>query len=335
MRRLGILVAFLTWLGTPLHAEVTKTILNQWTGRPDFITAITTNTIRAGSNVTVSSTSSGVTISATSSGSAGGGIVSPGTETWVNNFGMQMSTLTVTSMNSGSVLFSSTSGKLFQDNSTFFWDDSKQFLGIGTNSPNHTLHIRASPNTTPLRIAYDDDIYMDVTQGGAVFAMDVTGSSSFRLSNGTVGNSILVKSNGDNVLNEEGSAGFNRFIVNSGGVGFRAGDLSDTNYIDYKSGGVLSAFTASGVRPLSFGTNGIDTLFISGTQLVGIGTSTPATLLHISSGTFTIDGNVSPAITIVGSGAPPNSQALCLLSGSLGHCTTVVGVTGGCTCSVP
>ena len=41
------------------------------------------------------------------------------------------------------------------------------------------------------------------------------------------------------------------------------------------------------------------------------------------------------ALNFQGSSAPPDSQALCLLSGSLGHCTTAVGVTGGCTCSVP
>jgi len=50
--------------------------------------------------------------------------------------------------------------------------------------------------------------------------------------------------------------------------------------------------------------------------------------------TLSLNGT-SPAITINGSGAPPDSQALCLLTGQLGHCTTVVGSSGGCTCSVP
>lgn len=57
----------------------------------------------------------------------------------------------------------------------------------------------------------------------------------------------------------------------------------------------------------------------------GIGTSVPITKLHISSSTITIDGT----------GSPTNSQALCLLGGQLGHCTSAVGAGGGCTCSVP
>ena len=40
-------------------------------------------------------------------------------------------------------------------------------------------------------------------------------------------------------------------------------------------------------------------------------------------------------MTISATTAPPNSQALCLSSGQLGHCTSVVGVTGGCTCVAP
>ena len=44
---------------------------------------------------------------------------------------------------------------------------------------------------------------------------------------------------------------------------------------------------------------------------------------------------VSTNTFFTGGGAPANSQALCLLSGQLGHCTSVVGVAGGCTCVAP
>ena len=89
---------------------------------------------------------------------------------------------------------------------------------------------------------------------------------------------------------------------------------------------LMFGFVASGVERMRIkSTNGN----------VGIGTTSPATKLHMSSGTFTIDGNVSPAMTVKGSGAPPDGYALCLSGGSLGHCTTIVGVGGACTCSVP
>ncbi len=40
-------------------------------------------------------------------------------------------------------------------------------------------------------------------------------------------------------------------------------------------------------------------------------------------------------MSISGTNAPPNAQALCLSSGQLGHCTSVVGISGGCTCVAP
>ncbi len=48
---------------------------------------------------------------------------------------------TITSATSGSVLFAGTSGVLAQDNSNFFWDDSNNRLGIGTNTPSTTLNV--------------------------------------------------------------------------------------------------------------------------------------------------------------------------------------------------
>jgi hypothetical protein len=56
---------------------------------------------------------------------------------------------------------------------------------------------------------------------------------------------------------------------------------------------------------------------------VGIGTASPATKLHLSSGTITIDGT----------GSPTTGGALCLnASGAMSKCTTVVDVSGNCTC---
>lgn len=91
----------------------------------------------------------------------------------------------------------------------------------------------------------------------------------------------------------------------------------------------------SGANPIVFSTNSLERMAIKSSGNVGINTDLPSTLLHMSSGTFTIDGNTSPAITIKGSGAPPDSMTLCLVNGALGHCTSVVSISGGCTCTVP
>lgn len=56
---------------------------------------------------------------------------------------------------------------------------------------------------------------------------------------------------------------------------------------------------------------------------VGIGTTVPATKLHLSSGTITIDGT----------GAPATGGALCLnASGAMSKCTTAPDASGNCTC---
>lgn len=49
---------------------------------------------------------------------------------------------TITGATQGSVLFTGASSVLAQDNSNLFFDDSNNRLGIGTNSPSHTLHVR-------------------------------------------------------------------------------------------------------------------------------------------------------------------------------------------------
>lgn len=48
------------------------------------------------------------------------------------------------SLTQGSVLFSGPSGVVTQDNTNFFWDDTNNYLGIGTTSPARPLHISAA-----------------------------------------------------------------------------------------------------------------------------------------------------------------------------------------------
>lgn len=54
-----------------------------------------------------------------------------------------------------------------------------------------------------------------------------------------------------------------------------------------------------------------------------------------SSGDETVTIYSTSGDFFTGTGAPPDDKALCLSGGQLGHCTSVVGVTGGCTCVAP
>jgi hypothetical protein len=62
---------------------------------------------------------------------------------WRNVYGVNgnFSTLTVSGLTQGSVIFAGTGGALSEDNSHFFWDDANNRLGIGTSLPSATLHV--------------------------------------------------------------------------------------------------------------------------------------------------------------------------------------------------
>ena len=64
----------------------------------------------------------------------------------------------------GSVVFAGGSGVYTQDNANLFWDDTNNFLGVGTASPGVRLHTRYSSNTGP-------GVYVDDTtpQNGQTF----------------------------------------------------------------------------------------------------------------------------------------------------------------------
>jgi hypothetical protein len=141
------------------------------------------------------------------------------------------------------------------------------------------------------------------------------------------GGSVTIGGN-NAALGVAGTITANSFVLN--GVNVSTGAwIANTSTLQQGATFYVSSGTVAG----PFTVNGSTAAFLNGN--VGIGTSAPTTKLHISSGTVTIDGNVSPALTIKGSGAPPDSTPLCLLNGQLGHCTISL-VTGTCvTCSVP
>lgn len=72
----------------------------------------------------------------------------------------------------------------------------------------------------------------------------------------------------------------------------------------------------------------------------GIFTNTDNTFTTVSAtnngnaAALTLTGVVK-VLAVAGTGAPPNSFALCFLGGVLGHCSSAVGAGGGCTCSTP
>jgi hypothetical protein len=55
--------------------------------------------------------------------------------------------LTLSELTKGSVLFAGTGGRIFQDNTNFFFDNSNDRLGVGVNDPSTTLEIMSAGGT--------------------------------------------------------------------------------------------------------------------------------------------------------------------------------------------
>lgn len=72
----------------------------------------------------------------------------PGATIDVTGTVLVSSTLTLTPITAGSILFAGTAGLVSQDNSNLFWDDTNNRLGLGTASPSCNLDIFSNSGTT-------------------------------------------------------------------------------------------------------------------------------------------------------------------------------------------
>lgn len=99
--------------------------------------------------------------------------------------------------------------------------------------------------------------------------------------------------------------------------GGKIGTISVGYGSNYKQDMVFYTNTGAAANDLS------EKVRITNAGRVGVGTSSPASKLEISSGT----------ITMIGTGAPTSGGALCLnASKQISKCTTAVDASGNCTC---
>jgi hypothetical protein len=116
---------------------------------------------------------------------------------WRNVYGvngdfstLRVSTLTVSGLTPGSVIFAGTGGALSQDNANFFWNNVTKQLGIGTNEPEARLHVVGTGRF---------DGQLTVTTGGAAITGDLTVDGNVEVTHDllvsntlNVGNGIVV-----------------------------------------------------------------------------------------------------------------------------------------------
>jgi len=100
---------------------------------------------------------------------------------------------------SGSVVFAGSSGELIQDNTALFWNDTNNYLGVGTLSPSATLDIGGGVINSPIDGINDLLIAGDLEVDGSIYgniagAINGSGDENYLtkwLTNGTIAQSII------------------------------------------------------------------------------------------------------------------------------------------------
>ena len=200
---------------------------------------------------------------------------------------------TVTGATQGSVLFAGASSVLAQDNANLFFDDSNNRLGVGTNNPSVLLHIQENSLDEIVRIESTD------ATAGANSAPDVVIKSPKQAANDYLGS--LWWYGNDDGGNAEAYARIGVILddptdgVESGAMFLQSdveGSLRTMLYLEgYTTGGagqVVTNYNAKNVnfRTLNLGTSsggpgGYGIAHNASNGRIGIGTSSPSSLLHL------------------------------------------------------
>lgn len=200
---------------------------------------------------------------------------------------------TISGATQGSVLFAGASGVLAQDNANLFFDDSNNRLGVGTDNPSVLLHIQENSLDEILRIESTD------ATAGSNSAPDVVIKSPKQAANDYLGS--LWWYGNDDGGNAEAYARIGVILddptdgAESGAMFIQSdveGSLRTMLYLEgYTTGGtgqVVTNYNAKNInfRTLNLGTSGggpggYGIVHNASNGRVGIGTSSPSSLLHL------------------------------------------------------
>jgi len=159
------------------------------------------------------------------------------TQTWDFNVEGYLTAQSTASLTTGSVMFANSVGKITQDNSNFFWDDTNNRLGIGTASPDYPLSIQTDTAANSLKILArsggDTSIswnslnnatqYAHIDIGASYFqifasnsqAMQFYTGGSARLTIASTGAATLQTTGNNGIINIGGSTYYSQIETNS------------------------------------------------------------------------------------------------------------------------
>ncbi|MEI6400047.1 MAG: tail fiber domain-containing protein [bacterium] len=171
------------------------------------------------------------------------------------------------SLQAGSVLFFDGTS-IAEDSNNFFWDDSNNFLGIGTNTPTSNLHIAG------------------INQTNSQARIGSIELQTYAVNNAWLGENVYF--NGTNfVARETGTGGLFYFAGDEGQFRFKtalnAGDSWGSGFANFKvnADGTV-ALGGTGMSVTNGNYTGA-TLVATGSGKVGIGTTTPDAALTVNS----------------------------------------------------
>ena len=135
--------------------------------------------------------------------------------------GLQTNSLNITSLTTGSVLFTDSSGLIQQDNTNFFWDDPNNRLGIGTNTPGAPLdihNVNAGTTTVQINNTASSNAYIAFQQNsvGHWRIGNTAASNTFDILNNDLGNTPFSINNSNNNITALGTITTNGFIKSGG-----------------------------------------------------------------------------------------------------------------------
>lgn len=148
----------------------------------------------------------------------------------------------ITSATEGSVLFAGVGGILQQDNANFFWDDTNNYLGIGTATPNSKVHIKGSTDMTQFKIQAAPGQTM---MTNPLFVMeDSAGSPILEITTNALGSVYIGRTNSVNATTA---------ATGNIAIGFSAGTFITTGQDNLFMSTEAGDLVTSGSRNIGFG----------------------------------------------------------------------------------
>jgi hypothetical protein len=182
----------------------------------------------------------------------------------------------ITSATAGSVLFAGTSGVLQQDNTNFFWNDSNNRLGIGTNSPSYTLDVSGTA-----RISND-----------VLVSRNFSGTTSLTISN--TSSSAIATSN-VSATSDAGTMQLGKLSTACIVIPIGLGDGYIANTSNH-----LVIQNAAASKDIKFASGGVTTaqMTLTAAGRLLIGTTTESTFILDVNGTTRLNGNITTNLTL-------------------------------------